>query len=281
MALDLQDGWWYNGTSHTDRPYILDYGTLEHSSPREFWLADPPWWRWGTYRVWRDHGMAILFVNQTKEDLKITSTAIKSVSCNSNGRAIIAYSSTRGYYALGDTANGAGCDFQCYYRSCNDAKTSNVAGMTPQQVVDLLNSDDHIWKQSDTVSVQVPEVDFDNMNVQGRAGSGPSSVFGGKSTYPERGRFIAREYQFQESPVIEANGGICTLHIDVHVENERTSFPGVPFIQCSMDPHEMEIVFEPERGPYIWRMTNGRWVLKRPLNIMTSSGWSDIEDIGG
>lgn len=278
MAINLQDGWWYNGSQYTDRPWILNYS---YGSPRVYGSSDPSWWTWATYAVWSREGMSILFVNLTDDDLKITKTGIKSVSCNSNGRNIVSYNSMQGYIYLDWTANGAGCDFSCYYRACNDMKNINFESLSPEDVVSNLNSSGHTWTQSNAVTVSVPEVDFDNMNNPGRVGSGPSSSFGEDPNYPENGRFIAREYTFTDSPIIEANGGICTLHVDVHVGDQSTSFPGVPFIRVLMDPKEMEILFEQEIGPYIWRMTNGVWVLKKPLRIFNGASWADAENAGG
>lgn len=281
--MNLQNGWWFNDDVQ-NRPYVISYS--KETSPRTYLVSNPPWYTWQSGYLWDSDGMSILFVNTTDQDLKLSSIGIKTVSCNSGGQPFVAYSKQWGYYYVGLHANGAAAVFSSYYRVCNNLKNVDFAGISVgdgQAVVDILNRSSNVWEQSNSFSHDIARVTSTNMDTAGSISGKQTATFGEKSGYPDNAQFKQRTYTFTECPIIEANGGICTLHIDVKVSwsNPSTSYPNVPFVRVLLDPNEMEIIFNEERGPYIWRMTNGKWVLKRPLQVYTGSAWSDIENQGG
>lgn len=276
MSLNVQNGW-IMGDSTSTRPNIFNY---YKSTPRTYSIADPSWLTWQSAPLWVQGGIAILFVNTTDSNLKLTSIKLKTVSCNSGGQTFIGYNSSLGYYDIGMVASGDAADFTCYVRVCNNSQF-NISTTDYSSISNILNSSSSTWEQSDSFTQHISEVNF-NMDTRGAVPNGPSAAFGESSSWPENARFIAREYTFSSCPIIQSKVGICTLHFDVTFPTWNyipgQYYSSSPYVRVYLDPNEMEIIFDEERGPYIWRMTNGKWVLKRPLNIYTSTQWSDIEN---
>lgn len=286
MALTLNNGWVVvpSGELNSGRAFTFNYS---YGSPRRYGAANPPWLTWMTGMIWNRQGLAILYINNTDQELKLTSIKLKTVSCNSGNYTMVGY--TNGYYydtwiqATGDPSN-----LSCYVRVSNDSNidpdSMNYGGSAGGgdlgiNIANALN-DVGLWQESDEFTIDIPQVDY-NMDMRGNPNSGPTSVFGESTRWPEHARFIAREYQFDNSPIIQPKG-ICTVHLDVSFPTwDGSDSSRLPVVRTLLDPDEMEIMFEEERGPYIWRMTNGEWVLKRPLNILTGQRWSDIENLGG
>lgn len=296
MALTLDNGWWvapsgnYPGTSKpitsVGRCMAIGYG---HTNPRTYHTSDPHWFTWQTGNSWNRAGLCILFINTTDQDIKLTSAKIKCCSCNSGGKGIVTYTSAAGYHNSGIAANGDPATISSFVRVCNSKPINpdnmNYGGGESNfglNVIDALNSSSNVWQQSSSSTINIPRVSY-NMNQPGSAGSGPASAFGESSSYPEYARFIPRQFTYEDCPVIEANYGLCTLHFDVILDWETHTSYNQPVVRVYMDSNEMELIFEEERGPYIWRMTSGKWVLKRPLQVYTGlqTGWSDVENRGG
>ena len=282
VAVSDQNGWWFN-TTPANRPYVISYN---HSNPRQYKASDPPWWTWQSGSLWvNDIGMCILFVNNTDKDLKMSSVSLKAVSCNSGNQYFVGYKQNWGYYRLGLWASGAAANFNCYYRVCNNNKTIHYESADTTHILNTLNGASNQWEQSNIFTQSITAVNSSNMDTPGSVSGRQTATFGERSGYPDNAQFKLRTYTFTECPIIEANGGFCTLHVDVSFPNydgEYINPPGpMPFVRVLLDPNEMEIIFNEERGPYIWRMTNGKWILKRPLQVYTGTAWSDIENQGG
>lgn len=287
MSVVDQNGWWFN-SNPANRPYVITYRT---TNPRVYAASDPTWWTWQSGSLWLNGGgMALLFVNDTDKDLKLTSVSLKAVSCNSGRQYFVAYKQTWGYYRLNLWASGAAANFTAYYRVCNNNKSIDygAASINDTIILNTLNNSSNIWEQSNSFTQNIPQVSSSNMDTAGSVAGHQTATFGEDTSrnYPDEAQFKLRTYTFTECPIIEANGGLCTLHVDVtfpDYDGDYVNPPGpIPFVRVLLDPNEMEIIFDEERGPYIWRMeSDKRWHLRRPLQIYTGTQWSDIENQGG
>ena len=123
--------------------------------------------------------------------------------------------------------------------------------------------------------VQTGDITSSNMNSAGSSETNAAKF--GDPPYEDNKGLILRNYTFTEFPNIEPDG-FCYLHFHVDLlDNSKQYQTTIRFV---LDPREMEIVFDTVRGPYIWRMTNNKWTLKRPLQVHTGSAWSDVENQG-
>lgn len=255
--------WQMNDPPYQDRPTMYNY---YYGNPRYYEIANPPWFKWSRCNLWAQYGVAIIFINDTEDQLKLTQVSIKSVSCHSGGSYFygartLPDGSTQ--YYITSPSNGRGATYSAFVRVSNDDK-------------DIMDST-KVWEQSQSYQHTIPSITSSNMD---RAGSinGPSALFGSGSQWTGNYKFSAKTYTFKDVPVLEPNG-MLALHVDI------TPLSGDlddSYIQIMMDPDEMDIVFDQERGPYIWRMeSDGHWHLRRPLQVFTGNVWTDPENKGG
>lgn len=240
-------GWEMNDAPYVGKPVI--YNWYYNEDPPYYQKADPPYYSWAGGGLWQRLEASIKFINDTDSSLKLKNVAIKTVSCHSGGKYY--WSST----GLTIPCYGYGAKYTCYVRVSND--------------------DEKTYQESSKFSNTVPNINSSNMNSPGTSTTN-TAKFGDPPFTGDKG-LILRSYVFDTCPVIEP-GGIARLHLHVDLLDPSKKYS--TNIRFLLNPDEMEIQFEPELGPYIWRFCeDGAWHLRRPMQIQTGNGWSSVEEI--
>ncbi len=242
-------GWIMNTGSYADKPKIFNY--LLDVSPHRYEVADPPYFTWSTGVLWNRYEAAIKFVNDTGQRLKLNKVAVKTVSCHSGGSQ---YWSTTG---LVSPCYGYGAKYICYVRVSNDGEKT--------------------FQESSRATNEIPDITKSNMNSKGTSTTNTAKF--GNPPFTGNMGLILRNYEFSTSPIIEI-GGVAYLHLRIELLDDSKAYQTT--IRFILNPKEMEIQFDQQRGPYIWRMeSDGHWHLRRPLQVFTGNVWTDPENQGG
>ena len=216
-------------------------------------------------------GLAIRFKNTTANPMVVKEVSVKSCPCNAGNSGFWAF----GSYLDSSMAQGWATDYYCFLRVNNNAfeeSTASDDNIFASETASRLNSlDKSSWQFSQAQRVHLDRVNM-NMHFKGTSGTNPASF--GEGVYADTaGGLKFKKFIFNDCPVIQPQGNLL-LHFDVY-----TAMIHGGMVRIIPDPKEMEIKIEQERGPYIWRMTDGHWKLVRPVNIFTGDKWSDIEHI--
>lgn len=248
-----------------------DHNKARYPRIYNYYLVDNPTWGWtkGTYglahsgyytwargNLWLYYDACIRFNNDTGDTLKLTSVAIKSVSCHSGGEY---YWSSSG---ITNPCYGYGARYTVYGRVSNDGGNS--------------------YEESSKYTNTVPDITSSNMNSAGSSVTNTAKF--GDPPYEGNKGLILRNYTFTEFPSIEPDG-FCYLHFHIDLlDNSKQYQTTIRFV---LDPREMEVAFDTVRGPYIWRFCeDNKWHLRRPVQVYGTDsegniGWTDPEDLGG
>lgn len=224
-----------SGNSH-----IYNYRDGQYSS------AVPPYFTWQRGNLWEQQEEAIKYINDTGGPIKISKVGIKTVACDSGNRNYWAFQ------GLQAPCIGWGALYTCYLRVSNDGGST--------------------FETSSAATNDIPTTSGSNMNSPG-TGPNNTAAFGNPPFTGDKG-LIHREYEFENSPIIEPDG-IAYLHMRI------SDFKGPSYqanIRFILNPSEMEIDLAPVRGPYIWRFCeDGRWHLKSPLYRFDGTSWVPVE----
>lgn len=258
---------WINGTgNYANLPRMYNYIIDASSSTfHTYEYATPQYFKWMRGHLWYEYEAAIKFVNDTGDKLKLNRVSIKSVSCNSDGQPF--WSSS----GITSAAGGYGGTYRVYIRVSNPTgRSGGIIGTDDS----TNNSSDRIWESTNQVTQHVNVITNSNMDTPGTSTTNTASF--GMNYYPEQYAMLQLyEYTFEDAPIIEENG-IAFLHFGFTCDGDQRS----TYIEFILDPREMEIVFDQERGPYIWRFCeDNQWHLRRPLQVGTANGWTDVEDL--
>ena len=264
------------GWEYTDgKPQL--YSKLSRSTGAPSRASNPPYWTWAMGTVWYNNGdfeeEGVKYTNDTNKQMKIGSVSIKTCSCHSGGKGYWAWG---GHISDSEACVGWGGRYYCYVMVSNDG------GET--------------FQTSSKGYHDVPPISSTNMNSPGYDGTHTASF--GNPPYTGYSGLTLHEYVIPDCPIIEP-GGIAFVQFGIasltdsggnKVEWADTTYSQKrkTVIRFVLNPTEMEVQFDPETAPYVWKFfkdtskgdTVPKWHLVKPVYIYQGNTWKDIEEKG-
>lgn len=229
-------------------------------------------WTWQTGNVWTQdgrHGLAICWVNDSDQPIRIASVNIQACACDSGGET---YWSTSGVIG---PCYGYGATYQCWI---------NVA------------HDDGTFEQSDVISNDIPSIgsaatshfdpygkilDVPNMNSRGTSTTN-TGTFGrppyGLDPYSKYTGLQGDDYNITNCPVIEP-GDRAYVHFFVgNFKGAAAQDNTIANTRFRLSAEYVNIDIKPVQQGYIWVYHQGQWELCRPFYIYNNGQWTSVEE---
>ena len=240
------------------RPILYSYWLNDERGHPPFTYTSSGFFNWGAWSVWNRQYVAIRYINDSNQPVRFNSVGLRIVACNSGGSSF--WSSS----GVVDHSGGWGATYTMRIFVCNTPGASS----TP---VDQWHT---LTYEEATVAVKdVPDADY-NMNYRGTSTS--NTAMFGEPPYD----FPMQKFTFDTCPNI-LPGGFAIVRLEITDRKGGFDYSRDPTIRFSMNPLEMEIEFDPQFNPYVWRAyhENGKvvWHLVRPVQVKAIDGWHNIE----